>query len=99
MSAPVLLFTGFAINKYHFKVSLITNTIGLCAFLVGYHQLFNYGFKKDKFREYTRIYEANKKRATDQRYRGLKLFHGKHYTKVDEPEFTTSNLDDLKILL
>lgn len=59
MTAPVLLFSGYAMNKYHFKFSIVTNTVILGAFLFAYERLFNYGFRKDKLKDYKRIFEQN----------------------------------------
>ena len=90
---------SFAVNKYLLKARLPLN---LSIILIGgysLHKLTHYGIVCDKDREYRRIYETYQKEVQDEKFRGLKLFKGRHVSKVVEKEFTTSNLDDFKRLM
>ena len=53
---PLIGYSTFAINKYHFKLSLQANA-GICLLSIfGLYKLFNYGLLKDKYKEYSGIY-------------------------------------------
>ena len=98
-TAPVMGFMAFALNKYHFKFGLPANCFICCAFIFGFERTFTHRLKQDKFRDFTSIYKQNMKEVQDQKFRGLKLYRGKHANKIDNKDFTTSNLDDLKLIL
>ena len=75
------------------------NFIATSLFMFGFIKWFTYSLKQDKFREFNHIYETYKKDTLDSKYKGLKLYRGKHMNKIQEREFTTSNLEDLKSIL
>ena len=54
-------FMGYAINKYQFKMSVTFNCVAVAIGMVGYHRLFTYGLRKDKFVAYEEIYKQNHK--------------------------------------
>ena len=45
------------------------------------------------------MYDLYKDEVNDPRYRGLKLWGGRHVNEIKERQFTTSNLDDFKRIL
>ena len=52
-------FMAYAINKYQFKFGVTLNFVSVAVGIYGYHKLFTYGLKKDKFIAYDEIYKAN----------------------------------------
>ena len=98
-SFPVIGFSVFALMKYQFKIPTWMNYLGLCGFLVAYERAFSYGVKKEKLNVYSNIYESYKDQVNKKDFRGLKLYRGKHLNKIQDREYTTSNLDELKDML
>ena len=89
----------FAVNKYSFNLRVPSNIACVGISLLGFSKLFLYSLKKDKFNQFQTIFNNYKDEVTKERLRGLKLYRGKHVNKVEEREFTTSNLDDIKDLI
>ena len=99
VSMPLVSFSAFAINRYHLGMGNHKNMLA-CGILNWFlYQGFNYSIKQDKLREYSLIYSNYKDIVTKSNFRGIKAFKGKHVNKIVEREFTSSNLDDLKVLL
>jgi hypothetical protein len=48
---------------------------------------------------YTELYDEYKDEVLSPEHRGKKLFDGKKSYQIDQPEFTSSNFDDLKRMI
>ena len=96
---PIVGFAIYGINKHVIQLRSPMNWTIVLASMWGLHNLTNFGINKDKETEYRKIFDTYKNDVLDEKFRGLKLFGGKHVNKVVEKEFTTSNLDELKSML
>ena len=90
---------AFAVNKHLLYWRLPANIAAITAGILILHKATNYGLVKDKETEYRRIFASYENEVKDQKFRGLKLFGGRHISKLEEREFTTSHLDDFKRLI
>ena len=94
-----MTFSAFAVFKFHWGMGSFKN-IFLCGCInYSLYRAYNYSIRNDKLREYSLIYDRYKDIVTQGSYRGIKAYKGKHVNKIMEREFTSSNLDDLKVLL
>ena len=99
ITGPIVGFGTFAVNKYLYSRKLPANTVITCFVLFALHEAFNYGVYKDRMREYSRMYELYGTEVNDSKYRGLKLYKGKHVNEIKERQYTSSNIDELRLLL
>ena len=96
---PVLGFGAFAVNKFAWNITFVPNTV-ICLGLFGLtYKAFNYGINKDRFEAYTRMYNNYKDEVQDSKYRGLKLYGGRYASQVKERQYTSSVLDDMRVIL
>ena len=95
----VSLNGAFAVNKFAWNITFVPNTV-ICLGLFGLtYKAFNYGINKDRFEAYTRMYNNYKDEVQDSKYRGLKLYGGRYASQVKERQYTSSVLDDMRVIL
>ena len=51
------------------------------------------------FKTYSELYEEYKDEVLSPKHRGKKLLDGKKAYQIDDPDFTSSNFDDLKRII
>ena len=99
VSVPVIGFGSYAINRYIYKMSTPKNCLVQLGIVYLQWRAFNYGINKDRSKELTRMYELYGAEVNQPKYRGLKLFGGKHVNDVKEKQYTSSNVDEFRKLV
>ena len=96
---PIFGYSSFAIFKYGFKFRLGSNMLLTGGLTFSLFNLFYYGLRKEKGLKLNEMYKKYQEEVQDPKYRGLKLYGGRSVNQVREREYTSSNLDHLKMLL
>ena len=75
-------FMMYALNKYQFKVSVTFNFISCGIAMFGYHRLFTYGLRKDKYKQYSEIYNLDMLETYKNKWAMFNYHNCKQYTTV-----------------
>jgi hypothetical protein len=92
-------FTSYAVLHYQFKFSPLKSMIFASVGLYSICELGTLSTKMNMDKFYRELYTQYKDEVLLPQYRGLKLHGGKTPSQIDNKELTSSNLDDLKVLI
>lgn len=96
---PPLFYATYAILRYQMTARLLPNLIISGLFVLGVFKFGMISSNTELKKLQTEIFLKYQYEVIDPKYRGLKLSQGKKAYQMDNKDFTSSNLEDLKQLI